>query len=143
MWTAKTNQTGRMPRLLRVFAGHRSFRWFCLSLANLSTNFSNYCLHYYYLSKKRAKIISTRHTFSACGYCGSDGVVVMVLQRYAEAKRVYATIIDCKAQVKTPMYGGNFNLNILLKQLQWVFDDSYGMQENFPLIIIIISILGL
>ena len=43
---------------------------------------------------------------SACGYCGSDGVVVMVLQKYSDAKRVYASIMQCKAQVKTPMARG-------------------------------------
>ena len=46
------------------------------------------------------------HIFSACGYCGSDGLVVMVLQTYIEAKRVYATIVDCKVQVNTPIARG-------------------------------------
>ena len=33
----------------------------------------------------------------------------MVLQKHSEAKRVYASIIQCRAQARTPMARGNRN----------------------------------
>ena len=30
-----SDQTGQMPRLILVFAGHTSFRWFCHALAHM------------------------------------------------------------------------------------------------------------
>ena len=35
MWTAKTYQTGRMPRLIRVFAGRSVIFWFCYEAAHI------------------------------------------------------------------------------------------------------------
>ena len=37
MRTAKTDLTGRMPRLIRVFAGRTSFCWFCHEAAQIIT----------------------------------------------------------------------------------------------------------
>ena len=33
-----SDQTGRMPRLIRVFAGHMSFCWFCQEAAHLKSH---------------------------------------------------------------------------------------------------------
>ena len=40
--TAKTDQIGQMPRLIRLFAGRTSFCWFCHEAAQLS-NFLSQC----------------------------------------------------------------------------------------------------
>ena len=36
----------------------------------------------------------------------------MVLQNYGDAKRVYASIMECKLQVNTPVAKGNLSCNM-------------------------------
>ena len=84
--TAKTDNTGRMPRLIWVFAGHTSFCWWChtvaeMSLANITSDETSTLMKHNWGMVLEWKVISWNWPSSRIGRTADIGIGGVAINR--------------------------------------------------------------